>query len=460
MEVAAACWLEKFNPSDPSYTKEKAQAAFLRDGAIILTGVHNILSKNDRNSDPLEGNDDDSACRWSAAAALVPGLVWDGSGGGVGGGDLLLSDRHRADAVHEEHRQLKLEGDPLLPHSDGYIWGDAYPDVVILLCQQPAVQGNGGGGDASGSSSKNGKDGASYLIDGEAVVQQGRWLSESTRRVLETALVDHTERGGEQSYARGAESIVPVLRRLPAKGWRWRRWQQNKMKQPGTELADKDEDIRNLCWRRMISKEAARLHSDREARGRRQRMFSAGGSTPDDDDTADLKDVYLSLWCPLPPPSTSCPGAADAATVEEEKKEEETAIWSALRELDRAIAAEQLVAPRFVLQRGEALVVDNFRMLHARDAYYKEDGSAGVNGDYDGGTGGAAEDDENVSNSSGDSKPKEQKQRLMWRVWAWTDASHGLPPEMEVAATGSTVEAATSSVLEAEKVLSGRAETA
>jgi alpha-ketoglutarate-dependent taurine dioxygenase len=48
------------------------------------------------------------------------------------------------------------------------------------------------------------------------------------------------------------------------------------------------------------------------------------------------------------------------------------------------------LAPRFKLQAGETVVVDNFRVLHGRDPY-------------------------------------EDVNRLMWRVWVWTKAAHSVP---------------------------------
>ena len=59
--------------------------------------------------------------------------------------------------------------------------------------------------------------------------------------------------------------------------------------------------------------------------------------------------------------------------------------WLALGREDAA------AAPRFLLQPGEVLCIDNYRMFHGRDAY---EGSG----------------------------------RLLHRVIGWTDTSYGLPP--------------------------------
>jgi gamma-butyrobetaine dioxygenase len=55
-----------------------------------------------------------------------------------------------------------------------------------------------------------------------------------------------------------------------------------------------------------------------------------------------------------------------------------------------AVTEAAAVAPRFKLAPGEAVIVDNYRMMHGREAYADLD-------------------------------------RLMWRVWVWTTASLGVP---------------------------------
>lgn len=47
-------------------------------------------------------------------------------------------------------------------------------------------------------------------------------------------------------------------------------------------------------------------------------------------------------------------------------------------------------APRFKLHPGQTLVVDNYRLLHGRDAY-------------------------------------QDLQRMLWRIWVWTDSALGVP---------------------------------
>lgn len=300
------------------FDKEGAQEALLKDGSIILTELEPSPS-------------------WSEISALVPTLVWDSN--------QLLLNSHRADAVHIEHEALELQGEALPPHSDGYIWGDCFPDLVILVCETPA----------------DNQEGANYLIDGYAVFNR---LSERTKDFLEKEQIDHTERG-ENSYAQGAESVVPLIRYLDPKGWR----------------AAAPNMTSNLCWRRMISKDGTKKRTEAKE--------------------AKAEEPYISIWAP---PLETEVAKADA-------------IKEALLEVDQAIAAEEGSAPRFALKKGEALIVDNFRMLHARGAFHGSENT-----------------------------------RRMWRVWSWTDASFGLPPEVQ--ATGENVP---SNILQAEKAIQAQA---
>ena len=56
-------------------------------------------------------------------------------------------------------------GSPLLPHTDGYVYGDHLPDMIFLLSEHEAEQG-----------------GANFVVDGEAVLRQegdfyGGWIT-------------------------------------------------------------------------------------------------------------------------------------------------------------------------------------------------------------------------------------------------------------------------------------------
>lgn len=241
----------------------------------------------------------DSTTSWKDCAQRVPLLLFDRD-------ELLLGDRHDATAVHQEQDGFPdLRGQRLLPHTDGYIWGPCYPDIIVLLCEQADPDGGG----------------ENYLIDGEKVLHR---LSPTVVKLLETEPVDHTERGTD-SIAQGVECWNPVFQR---------RQEQ-------------------LLWRRMV--------------GAPYTLCETEGKTVTCDD-------YISLWEP--------------------REDAPPAVKEALRELDRAILQEDELAPRFVLKRGEALVIDNFRMLHARERY-------------------------SVSS------------RRTWRVWSWTRKSNGLPLEVK-----------------------------
>jgi alpha-ketoglutarate-dependent taurine dioxygenase len=323
---------EKFNVHSSSYSKIDVQAALQRDGSVILTNLVDVPVSE-------EGGE---KIDWQATASHVPHLVWDES-------DLLLGHGHKADPVHKEHAQLSLAGAALLPHTDGYIWGDHFPDVVILVCESPASTIDGS------TTGTPGKEGANYLIDGLQVVNQ---LDEATRKLLHDELVDHTERG-DDSFCLGVESIVPVIRWLQPRGW-WQRHQE-----PTKEG--------HLCWRRMVGK----TYAGQDA---------AGVALPDAK-TGNIP--YISLW----------------ATIQNEKDEShQKDVQAALHAVDRAISHVAVHdAARFTLGRGEAMIVDNFRLLHAREAF------AGLD-----------------------------QQRRMWRVWAWTSASFGLPPALKMATAATT----------------------
>jgi alpha-ketoglutarate-dependent taurine dioxygenase len=174
--------------------QDEATLALQKFGAIILTNIF-----------PSSGQS------WKDRATEIPSLLFSP--------EKFLLSNHQAAGVHVEHDGLSgLKGKPLLPHSDGYVWGDHYPDLVILLCEQQSQGGE------------------SYLIDGERVVAR---LDEATVDLLQTVNVDHTERS-DTGMACGAESIVPVLRWLTMKqygGWR-------------------SIDQKRLCWRRMVSIDA------------------------------------------------------------------------------------------------------------------------------------------------------------------------------------------------------------
>ena len=334
----------RFDVKDGSFSKEAVQASLQKHGVILLTN----LDVDDPN---------DKVNEWSTIAANVPNLVFHPK--------QLLLQQHRADAVHVEHEQINLHGHPLLPHSDGYVWGDCYPDLVLLICEQPA--GNATTASTTTEENQDGsksEDGANYVIDGYNVFAR---LKEETRTILETTLVDHTEYS-DTSFVAGVKSIVPVLRYLKPRdadegnddsspGW----WAAASRQDGNGNL-----DARRLCWRRMIQKKHSYYKSDPKSE-----------TSP-----------YISLWTPVKDEDA----IKTASTTATPSETIEAALW----ELDRAIEQEGRISQRFTLQRGEALMVDNYRMLHAREGFLAAN----------------------------------QRGRRMWRVWSWTAESMGLPPEM------------------------------
>mmetsp|Transcript_56253 Transcript_56253/g.136371 ORF Transcript_56253/g.136371 Transcript_56253/m.136371 type:complete len:367 (+) Transcript_56253:122-1222(+) len=327
--------------------RDVVQKALRDDGAIILSNLHHLQSPSHSSSSSLS---------WSDIAANVPTLVFDkqqllllrdpkqqqqqeGGGGGEGPTTTTVPiGHHRADPVHVEHSQLGLEGASLAPHSDGYIWGDNFPDVVVLVCEQPAADA-----DADAAAGGDGFDGggANYLIDGLNVVKR---LDPTTLDLLQTTIVDHTERVDGGSFVDGAESFVPVIRWLPT---------------------NSTESSKRLCWRRMVGDSNEQEKKNEKVDGNFEEQQRE-------------EDPYLSLWLP----------------VESDDEELKIRTKRALLEVDRAIEEESKVAKRFTLKKGQAMVVDNFRMLHAREAFKGQ-----------------------------------ESVRRMWRVWTWTTASFGLPPQ-------------------------------
>ena len=169
----------------------------------------------------------------------------------------------------------------LAAHTDGYAYGDLYPDYFLLSCVRASPAG-----------------GESFLVDGYAVLDAMRadpalhWVPDALAQVS----IDQTESGMQHA-------VSPIVQRSP--------------------------DGRTMVRKTFDQKPAA----DSADRARAQAMIDA--------------------W---------------HRTVEQ--------------------VAER--APRFKLAPGQAVVVDNYRMLHGRDGYT-------------------------------------DMNRLLWRVWVWTSGSRGVP---------------------------------
>jgi alpha-ketoglutarate-dependent taurine dioxygenase len=282
--------VDKISVTDENF-QDAALQAFRKSGAVILTNLESVKG---------------SLQSWeSFCADVVPRLLF--------ADDELLLKKHTASAVHAEQDGLQeLKGKALPPHTDGYVWGDYYPDIVFLVCEEC---------DANG--------GENYLIDGHEVVDQ---LDDTTIETLKHALVDHTERSSD-GMAQGVTAINPVLQYSKTDG--------------------------SLMWRRMVPAKYLRGNC---------KIFDADG---------DSSSVYASLW----QPAECC-------------SDNPASVLAALHVLDKVINHDDMKAARFRLERGEVLIVNNYRMLHAREGF-----SAGT--------------------------------RRTWRIWAWTNRSNGLPPDVQ-----------------------------
>jgi alpha-ketoglutarate-dependent taurine dioxygenase len=297
--------ITKISVADENF-QDGAIRAFREDGAVIVTKLESLKG---------------SLQSWeSFCSNVVPRLLFSEE-------DLLLK-KHTASAVHAEQDGLpELKGKPLPPHTDGYVWGDCYPDIVFLVCEEC---------DANG--------GENYLIDGHDVIDQ---LDDATIETLKHALVDHTERSSD-GMAQGVTAINPVL-----------------------QYSQKDG---SLMWRRMVP----------------AKLMCGNGKI----DSADGDDsLYASLWQPAE-------GGSD----------DPVAVLAALRALDKMINQQDKTAARFRLERGEVLIVNNYRMLHAREGF-------------------------------------SEATRRTWRIWAWTNRSNGLPPDVQDEAP-STLRSAEKFILE------------
>ena len=195
---------------------------------------------------------------------------------------LTIPEAARVFEGGEKDQYVELDHrNPLRPHTDGFAYGDRYPDFISLNCVR---------------SSPNG--GESFLVDGYALLDQlhndteTRWLAEA----LSSTPVDQTEENMQVSQS-------CIVQQSPS-------------------------------GRKMLR----RNFSTKPLKTSQQ---------PDQDQ------LMIDSWV-------------------------------------RAVDAAGKSAPRFKLEPGDALVIDNYRVLHAREGY-------------------------------------EDLNRMMWRVWIWTDECLGVP---------------------------------
>ena len=179
----------------------------------------------------------------------------------------------RRSEQHDDHRN------PLQPHTDGFAYGDQYPDYILLTCVTDSAVG-----------------GESFLVDGYDVVNQLTSKDSGYRERLRSVSVNQTEEGMQSS-------VSPILQ--------------------------ESENGRQMLRRTFTQKPA------------------------ENSENPSLDQSMIDQWIE---------GVEEAG----------------------------VSAPRFHLKPGEAVIVDNYRMLHAREGY-------------------------------------DDPERMMWRVWIWTDESKGVP---------------------------------
>lgn len=239
-----------------------------RDGAVILTGCG-------------AAREEARGIALRVLAPLAP-VVPDPAPIKEGGGN--------ADRAYED--QPGAEPGFAVPfqtgHTDGFAYGDRYPDFIFLLCLRPALAG-----------------GESFVVDTYRLLDALAASTSAEDRAFHDFLtgtpVEQTEPGFQPSLA-------PVI--------------------------------------------------GRNATGRR-----------------------MSRWTPVQRPDSSLP--ADVR--------EQHAAWL---NRWRDIAHEaSLRAPRFTLQRGETICLDNYRMLHGRTGF-------------------------------------DDTERTLWRIWAWTTEAPAVPEGM------------------------------
>jgi alpha-ketoglutarate-dependent taurine dioxygenase len=248
--------------------EDEAFRVLRRDGVVILTGCGDSQA------------DAGALARrvLASLAAVVPDPAPIKEGGG--NADHTYSNTPGVDGLTDVPFQTG--------HTDGFAYGDRYPDFIFLLCVRPAVTG-----------------GESFVIDTyrllDALAASASEEDVALHRFLTTEPVEQTEPGFQSSLA-------PVI--------------------------------------------------GDNGHGRR-----------------------MSRWTPVQRPAASLPP----------EKQEQHAAW--LARWSAMTLEASLRAPRFVLQPGETICLDNYRMLHGRTGF-------------------------------------DDTERTLWRIWAWTTEALAIPEGM------------------------------
>ena len=173
--------------------------------------------------------------------------------------------------------------------------------------------------------------GDSFFVDGEAVLERlrGEPHADDLLPLLDTLIFDQTESAQNGGMFQGRHSQGPLFVRRP--------------------------DGR-LQWKRMLGKDQLQTVEEMQA-------------VP----------VPRSCWAVTSETRTMAARLGAKITPEE-----------ALRRIDLAIQAESEIAGRVRLEKGEAVCIDNYRVLHSREAF-------------------------------------DTGERRLWRIWSWTTGSDGRP---------------------------------
>ena len=244
------------------------------------------------------------------------------------------------------------------------VYGDHVPDHIFLLME-----------------TQNDFGGESYFVDGEAVLERLRADPEaaSLLPLLDTLVFDQTESEANGGLFQGRQSSGPIFSRRETGRLQWKRMLRRTDTQVGkAEAAERnpydlgiiDGMVPRSCW--AVTPETLALAT----------KLGSSLSPVDVLEKLDLAIHAASVPCQPRFLLRSCPRVAWLGPCA-----------CAYRYVCAPCVSSQesVAAARIKLGKGEAVVVDNYRVLHSREAF-------GGNGE-----------------------------RRLWRVWTWTKDSDGRP---------------------------------
>lgn len=322
----------------PISDRAAVTAALRRDGAVILTELPGASSL------PI------GSPRWEEIASALPGLAF--GDGNLIPGQPPVACMHNEFARNSQVRKLQamhgMEGgvlnkatsDDLLAAAAQEGW-TPYTEIKWQhgVRQNPHTDGYVYGDHVPDHifllmEKQNEIGGENFFVDGEAVLK--RLLSDPDATallpLLTTLTFDQTESAANGGIFQGRASKGPLFGRRPSG---------------------------RLQWKRMLG---ADQHQDLS-------LFPEGDA-------------------PMP---RSCWGVTPETLARAAQLESTITPKELVQKIDYAIQAESEAAGRVLVQSGEAVCIDNYRMLHAREAFHGEG------------------------------------ERRLWRIWTWTLDSDGRP---------------------------------